>query len=78
MGTRQITVRLPVELVEYLDKEVAEEGTSRASFLTEALKHARRRRMAEHDALIYARLGESPESVAIAAAVADTALTELD
>src|SRR5215216_2689389 len=52
--TTQIAVRLPDEMVEFLDQLVAQgEAKSRAAVMR-ALELDRRRRMAEHDAAIYA------------------------
>jgi len=53
--TTQITVRLPEEVVEYIDSLVeAGEAKSRAAVVTRVLQHERRRLQARHDALIYA------------------------
>jgi Arc/MetJ-type ribon-helix-helix transcriptional regulator len=53
--TTQIAVRLPDEMVEFLDQLVVQgEVKSRAAAVTRALELYRRRRMAEHDAAIYA------------------------
>jgi Arc/MetJ-type ribon-helix-helix transcriptional regulator len=53
--TTQIAVRLPDEMVEFLDQLLMRgEAKSRAAAVTRALELDRRRRMAEHDAAIYA------------------------
>jgi Arc/MetJ-type ribon-helix-helix transcriptional regulator len=53
--TTQIAVRLPDELVDFLDQLVTKgEAKSRAAAVTHALERERRRRMAERDAAIYA------------------------
>lgn len=53
--TIQIAVRLPQELVEYIDKQIAAGNTkSRAAFLANAAERERRRQRAERDAEIYA------------------------
>jgi Arc/MetJ-type ribon-helix-helix transcriptional regulator len=53
--TTQIAIRLPREMVEFLDQLVARgEAKSRAAAVMRALELDRRRRMAEHDAAIYA------------------------
>jgi Arc/MetJ-type ribon-helix-helix transcriptional regulator len=53
--TTQIAVRLPDEVVEFLDQLVARgDAKSRAAAVAQAVERDRRRRMAEHDAAIYA------------------------
>ena len=53
--TTQIAVRLPDELVKFLDQLVTQgEAKSRAAAVTRAVERERRRRMAERDAAIYA------------------------
>jgi Arc/MetJ-type ribon-helix-helix transcriptional regulator len=65
--SKQIAVRLPDELVEFVDRAVAS-GTapSRASVVTQALERARRRAAAERDAEILARTGPDPELAGLA------------
>ena len=60
--TRQIAVRLPVELVEFVD-EIASAGTgrSRASVVAQALERERRRVVAARDAEILAHAATDPE-----------------
>jgi Arc/MetJ-type ribon-helix-helix transcriptional regulator len=60
--SKQIAVRLPDELVDFVDGAVAS-GTarSRASVVTRALERERRRAAAEKDAEILARSGPDPE-----------------
>lgn len=55
--TTQIAVRLPDEIVEFVDQQVAE-GTapSRAAVVAQALEREMRRQLAEKDAKIYASL----------------------
>lgn len=66
--SKQIAVRLPDELVDYIDGLVkANETDSRASFLALAAKRERRRRLGARDAMIYAREGEDPELDGLAA-----------
>jgi antitoxin MazE3 len=56
----QITVRLPDELVEYVDRLVASgKEPSRAAIVARALERERRRETAENDARIYARSAPS-------------------
>jgi Arc/MetJ-type ribon-helix-helix transcriptional regulator len=65
--SKQIAVRLPDELVEFVDRAVAS-GTarSRASVVTQALERERRRAAAEKDAEILARAGPDPELAGLA------------
>jgi antitoxin MazE3 len=56
--TTQIAVRLPDEIVAYLDQQVASgDAPSRAAVVTRALERERRRDVAERDARIYAAAG---------------------
>jgi Arc/MetJ-type ribon-helix-helix transcriptional regulator len=60
--TKQIAVRLPDELVEFLDRLVAEgRFDSRAAIVTRELKRLKRRIEAEQDAEIYRREGDDPD-----------------
>jgi Arc/MetJ-type ribon-helix-helix transcriptional regulator len=53
--TTQIAVRLPDQLVDFLDELIREgEAKSRAAAVMQALERERRRRLAERDAAIYA------------------------
>ncbi len=53
--TQQIAVRLPEELVAFIDEVVGAGGaSSRASFVAEALRREERRRIAERDVAILA------------------------
>jgi Arc/MetJ-type ribon-helix-helix transcriptional regulator len=53
--TTQIAVRLPDEIVAYLDRQVASgDAPSRAAVVARALERERRRDIAERDARIYA------------------------
>jgi Arc/MetJ-type ribon-helix-helix transcriptional regulator len=52
--TVQIAVRLPEDILEYVDGQVASgAAASRAAVVTRALERDRRRHLAEHDANIY-------------------------
>ncbi|MFM9877443.1 MAG: ribbon-helix-helix domain-containing protein [Rhodoglobus sp.] len=64
--TKQITVRLPDDLVEFID-ELVDSGRfeSRAAVITRQVKRLQRRLIAEKDAEIYRTQGEDPELVAI-------------
>lgn len=62
-----ITVRLPEELVEFLDSQVAAgRGSSRAAVIARALERERRRESAARDARIYAESGEDADMVSLA------------
>lgn len=54
----QIAVRLPEELVDYLDGLVRADGGSRASVVARALARYRQERLAEEDALILEQTGD--------------------
>jgi len=60
--SKQIAVRLPDELVEFVD-ELVESGTerSRAAVVSRALERERRRAIAARDAEILARTGSDSE-----------------
>ena len=60
--TIQITVRLPDDLVEFLDEEVkGGKASSRAESVAAALRQVRQRRAAERDAQIYASLADDDD-----------------
>ncbi|HEV3047848.1 MAG TPA: YlcI/YnfO family protein [Solirubrobacteraceae bacterium] len=60
--SKQIAVRLPDELVVFIDRAVASGAErSRAAFVARALERERRRLMAARDAEILARTGADPE-----------------
>ncbi len=53
--TTQIAVRLPDDIVKYIDQEIADgTASSRAAVVLRALKRDKRHQDAEHDARIYA------------------------
>ena len=63
----QIAVRLPDDLVEFLDELVATgRFDSRAAAVTRELKRLQRRLIAEKDAEIYRVHGEDPQSAGLA------------
>ena len=65
--SKQIAVRLPDELVEFVDGAVASGAArSRASVVTQALERERRRAAAEKDAEILARTGPDTELAGLA------------
>jgi predicted transcriptional regulator len=60
--SKQIAVRLPDELVDFVDELArAAGGRSRASIVAKALERERRRVVASRDAEILARTGQDPE-----------------
>ncbi|GAB6936713.1 ribbon-helix-helix domain-containing protein [Isoptericola variabilis] len=74
--TTQIAVRLPDELVAWMDQQVAEGKTrSRASAVERALRREVRRQLAERDAQIYA---ETPVDEELAAWAKARDFPELD
>ena len=75
----QIAVRLPDELVEFLD-ELVRSGSvaSRAAAVTRALERERRRLTAERDAAILVRTGADPDMDQLARHAAATAMDDLD
>lgn len=67
----QIAVRLPDELVRYLDERVASgQMPSRAALVAKALERERRREAALRDAKIYAEHGEDDDLAAFTHAAA--------
>lgn len=63
----QIAVRLPDDLVAYLDDAAQQAGRSRASIVTQALELYRMRLQAERDALILAETGDYDDLAGLAA-----------
>jgi Arc/MetJ-type ribon-helix-helix transcriptional regulator len=60
--SRQIAVRLPDDIVEFIDEQISEsQATSRAVVVNRALQRERRRVMAARDAAILAELGDDPD-----------------
>ena len=58
----QIAVRLPDEVVAFLDRNVASgKASSRAAMVTSALEREMRRQLAEHDAAILRRDGAADD-----------------
>ena len=65
--SKQIAVRLPDQLVEFVDEIVdSGAGRSRAAVVTMALERERRRSLAARDAEILARTGPDPELAGLA------------
>ncbi|HZX02365.1 ribbon-helix-helix domain-containing protein [Kribbella sp.] len=71
----QITVRLPDDLVNFMDELVAtDKATSRASVVARAVERERRRELAVRDAAILSKHGGYPDLEGLAPAAAGTAL----
>lgn len=69
--TRQIAVRLPEDLVEFVDELVADGlAPSRAVVVSRALERERRRAIAAKDAAILAGAGEDPDMASLVAYLA--------
>jgi len=65
--SRQIAVRFPDDLVDFVDQEVGSgRGHSRAGVVTRALERERRRAVAARDAEILTRTGADPELAGLA------------
>lgn len=65
--SKQIAVRLPEELVEFVDSVVAHgEQHGRAAVVTRALERERRRAIAARDAEILATTGPDPDMASLA------------
>lgn len=78
MATKQVTVRLPELLVEYIDRQVAlGKGSSRADVVAAAVERERRRETAERDAAILARHDGDDGLDGLAAFAARTPLDDL-
>ena len=77
--SKQIAIRLPDELVDFLDGLVAEgAAASRAQVVARALAHEQRRRAAERDALIYSRIEKADDDLDALAAWAAKQPLDLD
>ena len=65
--SKQIAVRLPDELVEFVDSVVRDgDAKSRAAVVVRALERERRRALAVRDAEILARTGSDPDMESLA------------
>ena len=65
--TKQIAVRLPEELVEFVDEQVGSgAGRSRAAVVARALERDRRRAVAARDAAILAGAPRDPDLAGLA------------
>jgi Arc/MetJ-type ribon-helix-helix transcriptional regulator len=77
--SRQIAVRLPDELVAFVDDLVgAGDAPSRAAIVSRALERERRRKIAERDAAILSKGGPDPDLDALAEHAASTPMDDLD
>ena len=75
----QIAVRLPEELVEFIDRLVAEgRAPSRAAVVSSAIKREQRRERAARDAAILAATGGDDDLDALARHAVRTPLDDLD
>ena len=75
----QIAVRLPDEVVEFVDAQVSSGASkSRADFIWHAIKREQRRLTAERDAEIYASIGDNDEFAGLAGYSLTVGLDELD
>ena len=77
--TTQIAVRLPEELVRFIDQLVAEgRAPSRAAAVSQALQRERRRELAARDAAILAAAGPDDDLDGLAEHVVHTPFDDLD
>jgi Arc/MetJ-type ribon-helix-helix transcriptional regulator len=77
--SKQITVRLPDDLVAFMDELVAtDRATSRASVVARAMERERRRELAARDVAILTEHGGYDDLDGLAATAAGTVLTDLD
>ncbi|MCW2549721.1 MAG: uncharacterized protein JWN96_4181 [Mycobacterium sp.] len=77
--TRQIAVRLPDDLVDFIDGLVVSgRASSRAAVVTRAVERERRRQVAERDVAILTGSEPDPEFDALAKQAAATPLDDLD
>jgi Arc/MetJ-type ribon-helix-helix transcriptional regulator len=75
--SKQIAVRLPEDLVRFVDDLVeAGDQPSRAAVVTRALQRERRRVVAARDAEVLAASGPDPDLAALAAFAAGVSSTE--
>ena len=77
--SKQITVRLPDELVEFMDQLVAaDKASSRATVVARAMERERRRELAVRDLAILTEHGDYDDLDGLATAASGTVLTDLD
>ncbi len=76
--SKQLTVRLPDDLVEFIDQRVEHgKATSRAAVVAAAVDRERRRQIAERDAEILARSTSGDDLDDLASYSAGTSLDDL-
>jgi Arc/MetJ-type ribon-helix-helix transcriptional regulator len=77
--SKQLTVRLADDLVEFIDRRIRDgEAPSRAAVVAMAIDRERRRAIAERDAAILAQARSNDDLDELAAYAAHTVLTDLD
>jgi len=80
--SKQITVRLPDELVDFMDQLVAtDKASSRATVVARAMERERRRELAARDLAILTEHGDGDtwdDLDGLATAASSTVLTDLD
>jgi Arc/MetJ-type ribon-helix-helix transcriptional regulator len=77
--SKQIAVRLPDDIVEFIDRLVEKgEASSRADVVARAVDRERRRNVAARDAAILAQAGADPDLDGLAAYAVRTRLDGLD
>jgi antitoxin MazE3 len=77
--SKQITVRLPDELVDFMDQLVDDnKASSRASVVARAMERERRRELAARDAAILAEHGDYPDLEGLSSWAAGTSLSDVD
>jgi Arc/MetJ-type ribon-helix-helix transcriptional regulator len=77
--SKQITVRLPDELVEFMDRLVDDnKASSRASVVARAIERERRRELATRDLRILAEHGDYPDLDGLSTTAGGTVLSDLD
>jgi Arc/MetJ-type ribon-helix-helix transcriptional regulator len=77
--SKQIAVRLPDEMVDYIDRAVERgEASSRAALVIAAIDHDRRRRRAEQDAAILAAAAADGDLDQLAEYQARVPMADLD
>ena len=77
--SKQIAVRLPDDIVDFIDQLVDDgQASSRAVVVARALDRERRRAVAARDAAILARTSTDPDLDSLAAYAARTPLDDLD
>ena len=73
--SRQIAVRLPEDIVDFVDALIKDgKASSRATVVTRALERERRRAVAAQDAAILAHAGADPDMESLAQHVASAPL----